>query len=242
MFQELFSKSKTIGFCVENSKLRVIHPSLIFDAVKEGKDTYLSEVLSALEEKYKKEKSRVKLMMSWLSSKLGCGKTEDNLDRLEQDKNKDGTKGMDANLEENKDNLNKENPQDTEESLEDDKNSDEEKEADDTLVACLQELEDAHVQFAKNTANASNHEDVRKELQDMKDRVGDLKNAVVTEDPEKETPLWDAVNEEGDTCLHIRKARQLFTMPAVTEQLTRRRVSSRREPNLFSTRTTRHQH
>merc|ERR1719500_1963542 len=126
-------------------------------------------------------------MMSWLSSKLGCGKTEDNLDGSEQDKNKDGTKGMDANLEENKDNLNKENPQDTEESLEDDKNSDEEKEADDTLVACLQELEDAHVQFAKKTANASNHEDVRKELQDMKDRVGDLKNAVVTEDPEKET-------------------------------------------------------
>ena len=54
MFQELFSKSKTIGFCMENSKLRVIHKSLIFDAVKEGEETYLAQVLSALEEKYKK--------------------------------------------------------------------------------------------------------------------------------------------------------------------------------------------
>ena len=61
--------------------------------------------------------------------------------------------------------------------------------ADETLVAYLQELEDAHVQFARKTTDASNHEDVKKEIEDMKDRVGDLKNGVITGDAEKETPL-----------------------------------------------------
>ena len=89
---------------MENSKLRVIHKSLIFDAVKEGEETYLAEVLKALEEKYKKKESAVKLMLAWLSSKLGCcGKTEENLDRLEQSKKKDDTKEAAANLEANKD-------------------------------------------------------------------------------------------------------------------------------------------
>ena len=70
LFQELFSKSKTIVFCIENSTLRVIHKSLIFDAVKEGEETYLAEVLGALEEKYKKKESWIKLMLAWFSSKL----------------------------------------------------------------------------------------------------------------------------------------------------------------------------
>lgn len=140
---------------MENSKLRVIHKSLIFDAVKEGKGKYLGEVLSALEEKYKKKESRVKLMLAWLSSKLCCGKTKEN------------------------------------------------QSADDTLVAYLQELEDAHVRLARKTAEASNHGDIRRELQDMKDRVGDLKIGVLTGYAKKETPLWDTTNEEGDTCLHI---------------------------------------
>ena len=54
IFQELFNVSKTIGCCVENSKLRVVHKSLILDAVKEGEETFLKEVLVALKEKYKK--------------------------------------------------------------------------------------------------------------------------------------------------------------------------------------------
>ena len=53
MFQELFTISKTIGCCIENSQLRVVHNSLILDAVKDGEDSYLAEVLSALKEKYK---------------------------------------------------------------------------------------------------------------------------------------------------------------------------------------------
>ena len=100
------------------------------------------------------------------------------------------------------------NDEETEESLEDNKNNSEEKErenqsADDILVAHLQELEDAHVQFARKSAKASNHEDVKREIQDMKDRVSDLKTDIVTGDAKKETLLWDAVNEDGDTCLHI---------------------------------------
>ena len=81
---------------MENSKLRVIHKSLIFDAVKEGEETYLAQVLSALEEKYKKKESWVKLMLASLSSKLGCGKTKES---LEQIKNKDDSKEMEENKE-----------------------------------------------------------------------------------------------------------------------------------------------
>ena len=83
--------------------MRVIHKSLMFEAVKEGEETYLAEVLKALEEKYKKKESAVKLMLAWLSSQLGCcGKTEENLDRLEQSKKKDDTKEAVANLEANR--------------------------------------------------------------------------------------------------------------------------------------------
>ena len=218
MFQELFSKSKTIFCCVESSTWRVIHRSIIFSAVKEGEETYLAEVLNALQEKYLKKESKAKLMLAWMSSKLACcGKTQENLDPLEEGKNKDEKKETDAYLEENKDkeqlegnvkkDENKEkkdhleadtdkgnqeekedsieigkdrNDEETEESLEDDKNNSEEKEtenqsADDTLVAHLQELEDAHVQFARKSVKASNHEDIKREIQDMKDRVSDLK-------------------------------------------------------------------
>merc|ERR1712083_592421 len=38
-YKELFNVSKTIGCCVENSKLRVVHKSLILDAVREGEDS-----------------------------------------------------------------------------------------------------------------------------------------------------------------------------------------------------------
>ena len=70
MFQELFAISKTIGCSVENSELRVVHNSLISDAVKDGEVSYLAEVLSALEEKYKERKSRVKQFACWVVSKL----------------------------------------------------------------------------------------------------------------------------------------------------------------------------
>ena len=224
MFQELFSQSKTIFCCVESSTWRVIHRSIIFSAVKEGEEAYLAEVLKALQEKYLKKQSKVKLMLAWMSSKLACcGKTQENLDLLEDNKNKEDKKETDANLEENKDkehlerNVKKDdkkekkdhleaatdkgnqeeeedsidigkerNDEETEESLEDDKNNSEEKErekqpaADDSLVAHLQELEDAHVQFARKSANTSNHEEVKREIQDMKNRVSDLKTDIVT--------------------------------------------------------------
>ena len=101
MFQELFSKSKTIFCCVESSTWRVIHRSIIFSAVKEGEETYLAEVLKALQEKYLKKESKVKLMLAWMSSKLGCYSIDIGKER---------------------------NDEETEESLEDDKNNSEEKE------------------------------------------------------------------------------------------------------------------
>ena len=112
-------------------------------------------------------------------------------DNSEADKDKDNQKEREDSLEKGKN----KNDEGTEGNLEDDKNNEEEKEteiqsADEILVACLQELEDAHVQFSRKTAETSSHEDVKKELQDMKDRVGDLKN-VITGDAEKERPLWD---------------------------------------------------
>ena len=180
----------------------------------------------------KKKESRVKLMLAWLSSKLGCRNPEENLDRLEQNKNKEDPKDTDAILEANKnqdreqleENINKDKPKEKKDNLEGDTDKDNQKEntdslemgkdrnhekteddenQSDTMAAYLQNLEDAHIQFARITAETSNHEDVRKEIQEMKDRISDLKNGVITGDVEKETPLWDAINEEGDTCLHI---------------------------------------
>ena len=116
MFQDLFSKSKTIFCCVETSTWRVIHRSIIFSAVKEGEETYLAEVLKALQEKYLKKESKVKLMLAWMSSKLACcGKTQENLDLLEENKSKDAKKETDAYLEENK---NKDDKKETDANLE----------------------------------------------------------------------------------------------------------------------------
>ena len=155
MFQELFRKSRTIFCCVENSTWRAIHKSLIFDAVKEGEETYLAEVLGALEEKYKKKESKVKLLLNWMSSKLGCcGKTQDNLNPLEENKNKGNKKETDANLERNKD----------KEHLEENVKKDDTKEKKDNLEADTdkghQEEEEDSIEIGKNRNDEENEENL----------------------------------------------------------------------------------
>ena len=78
--------SKTVGCCVENSKLRVVHKSLILDAVKEGEEKYLEEVLGALKEKYKERENRVKKFAGWVWSKIQCKAEETNVDSIEAEK------------------------------------------------------------------------------------------------------------------------------------------------------------
>ena len=79
-----------------------------------------------------------------------------------------------------------------------------------SLAANLQELENAHVHFARNTKGATISEDLEKKLvalkdriDDMKDRIGDLKNEVITGDTKTESHLWDAPNENGETPIFV---------------------------------------
>ena len=51
MFQELFETSKTIA-CVETASLRVIHKSILHEALKKEDNEELEEVLTALTGKY----------------------------------------------------------------------------------------------------------------------------------------------------------------------------------------------
>merc|ERR1719270_128590 len=51
-FKELFRKSATVGLCKEYPKLQAAHKSLIHDAIKEGDEKFLAEVLEALNKKY----------------------------------------------------------------------------------------------------------------------------------------------------------------------------------------------
>ena len=92
--------SKTVGCCVENSKLRVVHKSLILDAVKEGEEKYLEEVLGALKEKYKERENKVRKFACWVWSKLQCKTEEKNEDSIKAEKKdekeserKEGQKG-----------------------------------------------------------------------------------------------------------------------------------------------------
>ena len=95
----------------------------------------------------------------------------------------------------------------------DDQEKEKVNQAKETLVASLQELEDAHVQFARKTlpesTETSKHKDLRREVAEMTDRVGDLKRDLKDE-KRTTSPLWDAVNEEGETALHITTSKEHY--------------------------------
>ena len=78
MFQELFESSKTIACCFENPKLRVIHKSLLHDALKEEDNEKLEELLEALTKKYEEpEESKAKKLGNWLKTTFSCGASKE---------------------------------------------------------------------------------------------------------------------------------------------------------------------
>ena len=79
----------------------------------------------------------------------------------------------------------------------------------------LQKVEDALVEFAKKTETSS-YEDIKEEVEDMIDRIEDIKENLLGGDTVKETPLWDEVNEEGDTGLHLSTS---LNLPEATRML-----------------------
>ena len=89
MFQELFETSKTIACCVETTSLRVIHKSILHEALKKEDNEELEEVLAALTEKYEEPKeSKIQMLGNWLKTKFSCGESEDSeaqLDEKEKD-------------------------------------------------------------------------------------------------------------------------------------------------------------
>ena len=73
------------------------------------------------------------------------------------------------------------------------------------LSKSLQKVEDAHVVFSKEAGGeteASPHEEVSKELEEMRERISILKDAIEGE-KKSVAPLWDTPNEQGDTALHL---------------------------------------
>ena len=85
MFQELFETSRTIAYCVETTKLRVIHKSLLFDALKDEDNEELEEVLTALTEKYEEpEESKMEKLANWLKTTFSCGASKDSEAQLEK--------------------------------------------------------------------------------------------------------------------------------------------------------------
>ena len=168
--------------------MRVVHKSLMFDAARQADIDLLKEVLEALEEKYKEEEDKT----NCLTAKLGCCTTNSE---------------SEAELEANK--------------IKDEEEEEKDLQAEETLVASLQELEDAHVQFARKTlpesTETSKHKDLRKEVAEMNDRVGDLKRDLKHE-KRTTSPMWDAVNEEGETALHITTSKEHY-QPEATRML-----------------------
>ena len=72
MFQNLFEVSENLACGVKNSGLQVIHKSLLYEEVEnEDKDTsFLEKILKALEEKKNTKGGKLKILISWISSKL----------------------------------------------------------------------------------------------------------------------------------------------------------------------------
>ena len=85
---------------MKNPKIRVVHRSLLQEAVDKEKDTsFLKQVLEALKEKEKTEESKVKRVFKWMASKLCCGKAGETGELLvandeKETKKKGLTKGL----------------------------------------------------------------------------------------------------------------------------------------------------
>ena len=168
LFQNLFYASESIACGVKNSKMRVVHRSLLQEAVEdEDKDiSFLKQVLEALKEKVKTEESKMKKVSNWMASKLCCGKADE-----------------------------------TEELLE----ANNEKETQESLQESLQKVEEGIIVFLKEVregTEASTHQEVSKEVDEMRERIVDLKGELVGE-KKSVAPLWDAPNEQGNTALHL---------------------------------------
>ena len=161
LFQELFETSKTIA-CVETASLRVIHKSILHEALKKEDNEELEEVLTALTEKYKEqEESKIQKLGNWLKTTFSCGASKDSEAQLDE-KEKD-----ESEIE--------------------------------TMSKALQKLEEAHIQFAKEVGE---EEEAAAEVKEMTEKIEDLQKNLRGE---KRTamPLWDAPNEQGNTCLHM---------------------------------------
>ena len=102
------------------------------------------------------------------------------------------TKGT-QNEEESKESLEKssvKNSNSDEHRVEDE--SEERKSDSEALATNLQELENAHIQFARSTKEAIISESLKKELDDIKDRIGDMKNGVIAGEAKKESRCCEA--------------------------------------------------
>ena len=87
MFQELFETSKTIACCVETTRLRVIHKSILHEALKKEDNEELEEVLAALTEKYKEPKeSKIQMLGNWLKTTFSCRASKDSEAQLDEKK------------------------------------------------------------------------------------------------------------------------------------------------------------
>ena len=147
---------------METTSLRVIHKSILHEALKKEDNEELEEVLTALAEKYKEpEESKIKMLGNWLKTKFSCGASKDSEAQLDEKK---------------KDEFGIE-----------------------TMAKALQKLEDAHIQFAKEVGE---EEEAAAEVKEMTEKIEDLQKNLRGE---KRTamPLWDAPNEQGNTCLHM---------------------------------------
>ena len=63
---------------METTRLRVIHKSILHEALKKEDNEELEEALTALKEKYKEpEESKIKRLGNWLKTKFSCGASKD---------------------------------------------------------------------------------------------------------------------------------------------------------------------
>ena len=209
---------------------------MIHDAIKEGDEEFLAEVLEALNKKYgqsedsleayvkREDKTERNICIEEETTNYGNRKESENIieasnqESSEEHLVEEDTKGT-QNEEESKESLEKDKVED-ENSNSDERRVEDEPEGkkgqSEALATNLQELENAFVHFARNTKDGKTSENHEKELSnkeaiseclrkvlDMKDTIGDLKNEVIAGDTKKESRLWDAPNEIGETPLLV---------------------------------------
>ena len=191
--QEFFDSSDTVLCCIQTPKTKVIHRSLLFEAIKERKEPPLAE-------KRGKEPLLTQILTALEATQESTHIQDSSKDLVEEsDEGKNNEESSEKLGDKNKEEANDETEERSEKQEQDLKSENISK-----IAAALEKLDQAHREANKILDEANQHINnpgvtkvgkMQKKIQSVKDNLG--------EKEKKEVHLLDQPNSRGITVMHI---------------------------------------